>query len=103
MTYFLSHIIPVLGRVHTGLKWRGPRCCVHSSALVLRARKRLPVDEEGDRVLSLRDAVVRRPGCDACRGAGDDPGGHGVALHHPAVDVDVVRGEVVAVDMSLFN
>ena len=64
---------------------------------MLRARERLPVDEEGDRVLRLRHAVERLTCCDAGRSASRNPRWDGTALHDPTVNVDVVRRKVVAI------
>lgn len=61
-----------------------------------RALHGLPVDEQRDRVLGLRDAVVGCGGCDAGGGARGDACGDGEVLQDPAADVDVVGGEVVA-------
>jgi hypothetical protein len=63
---------------------------------VARARARLPVDEERDRVLGLRHAVVRLAGSDPRGRARDDARREHAVLDHPAIDVDVVRGQVVA-------
>lgn len=101
MTYLFCHVIPVLGRVHTGLKRGSPRCRVHSGTRVLRARKRLPVDEEGDRILRLGHAIERLACRDASRGTGGNSRWDGTTLHHPAVDVDVVRRKVVAIQKKL--
>lgn len=57
---------------------------------------RLPVDEEGNRILGLRDTVVRlasgNSSCSAC----DDACGNGEILQNPAADINMVRGKVVA-------
>ena len=86
----------MLRGVHTGLQRSGPRRGVHGGTLVLGAPERLPVHEEGDRVLRLGDAVVRLARRDARRCACNHASGHGPVLHDPAVDVYVVRREVIA-------
>ena len=86
--------------MHTRLERRGPGRCVHRSALVLRARERLPVDEECDRVLRLGHAVERLARRDTSRSAGRDACGYRAPLHEPAVNVDMVRGEVVAMNAN---
>ena len=86
----------MLGRVHAGPERRRPGRGVHRRAPVLVALQRLPVHQEGDGVLGLRDAVVWLAGRDTGACARDDTGRHGPVLHDPAVDVDVVRREVVA-------
>lgn len=83
--------------MHSRLERRGPRRGIHGCAPVLGALERLPVDEQGDRVLRLWHAIVRLAGRDARRGACNDARRHRVALHDPAVDIDMVRGEVVAI------
>ena len=90
-THLLSHVVPVLGRVHAGLERRGPGGGVHGRAPVLAALERLPVDEERDRVLGLRDAVVGCGGRDAGGGARGDARGDGEVLQDPAADVNVMR------------
>ena len=86
--------------MHTRLERRGPGRCVHRRALVLRARERLPVDEECDRVLRLGHTVERLARRDTSRGAGRDACGYCAPLHEPAVDVDMVRREVIAINAS---
>lgn len=85
----------MLRRVHTRLHRRRPRGRVHARRAVALARLALPVDEEGDRVLGLRHAVVRLARGDARGRARDDARRRHLVLHDPAADVDVVRGEVV--------
>ena len=82
--------------MHAGLERRRPGRGVHRRAPVPAARERLPVDEERDRILGLWHAVVRLAGGDARRRARYNPRRDGFALHDPAVDIDVMRGKVIA-------
>ena len=91
----------MLGGVHTRLLRRGPGSGVHGRSFVPGAGERLPVDEERDGIFCLGDAVVWLSGGNTGCGAGNDAGGHGLVLHDPAVDVDVVRREVVAADRAV--
>ncbi len=95
-THLLSHVVPVLAGVDPRLERGRPRGRVDGGAAVVRARERLPVDEQCDRVLRLGHAVERLAGGDSRRGARDDTRGDRPVPHHPAVDVDVVRRQVVA-------
>lgn len=94
--YLLCHIIPVLRGMHAGVQGRGPACCVHCGALVCLALHGRPVDQERNRVLCLRNTVVRLACGDARGGTGDDARRDGDAIEDPAADVDVMRGKVIA-------
>lgn len=95
-THFLGHVVPVLTGVDPRLERGRPRGGVDGGAAVGRARERLPVNEQRDRVLRLGHAVERLARRDSGRGTRDDTRGDRPVLHHPAVDVDMVRRQVVA-------
>ena len=57
---------------------------------MLRALDGVEVDHEGDRVLSLGNAVVRLAGRDSGGSAGYHTGGDGNILQDPAADIDVM-------------
>ena len=90
-------MIPMLRSVYTGFERCGLGRDEDRGALMLRARERLPVNQEGNRVLRLWNAVERLAGRNTGGSAGRDARGDGAALHEPAVDVDMVRREVIAV------
>ena len=90
-THLLTHVIPMLGRVHAGFERRGPRCGVDPGPLVLGTLDRLPVHEEGDGVLGVVNAVVGLACRDPRGCARYDPCGDGFILQDPAADVNVMR------------
>jgi len=58
----------------------------------------LPVDQQRNGVFCLRNTVVRLTGRDACCRTGDDAGGNGYVLKHPAADINVMGREIIAED-----
>ena len=89
-THLLCHVVPVLGGMHTGLQRRSPRCGIHGRTFMPWTLEGLPVDEEGDGILRLRNAVVWLTSGNASSCAGYDARWDGLILHDPAVNVDVV-------------
>lgn len=87
----------MLRGVHAGLERCRPGRGVYRGTFMLRARERLPVDQKGDGVFRLRDTVEGLAGGNASGSARSDTRGDGPALHDPAMDVDVVRRQIVAV------
>ena len=96
VTHLFGHIVPVLRGVNARFERRSPRCGIYGGPLVLRTCEGLPVDEESNGVLCLGDAVERLTRGNAGRSTSNDTRGDGPILHHPAVDVDVVRRQIVA-------
>ena len=90
----------MLRSVDAGFEGCGPGRSVYRGALMLGTSQRLPVDEECDRVLCLGHAVERLARRDTSRSAGRDACGYCAPLHEPAVDVDMVRREVIAINAS---
>jgi hypothetical protein len=57
----------------------------------------LPVNQESNGVLGLRDAVIRLASGNTCRRACNDASRIHLILDEPAADVNVVRVEVIAI------
>jgi hypothetical protein len=96
ISYLLGHVVPMLSRVNASLERCSPRRGVYRRASVLGAAQRLPVHKKRDSVFGLRDTIVRLAGSNTGGRAGNDARRHSAVLHDPAVDVDMVRREVVA-------
>ena len=86
----------MLSRVHPGLLGCSPGRGVDGRALVLWALQRLPVHKERNGILGLGHAVVGLAGGNTGGRARNNTSGHGLTLHDPAVDIDVMRVQVVA-------
>ncbi len=70
----------MLCRVDPRFQWSCPTCRVDGSALVILALDRLPVDEECNRILGLRDTVVWLAGSNSSCSTCDDTGWNGEIL-----------------------
>lgn len=95
-THLGAHIVPMLRGVNSSLKRRSPGGRVNGCATVCRASERLPVNQERNRVLRVGNAVVRLSGRNASRSARNNARWDRATLLDPYVDVDMMRGEVVA-------
>jgi len=81
----------MLARVDPRLQRCRPACGIHGRSLMGLALDGLPIDQEGDRILSLGHAIVWCAGGDPGSRAGHDTGRNCDVLQDPAADVDVVR------------
>lgn len=67
-----------------------------SNAAYLGRLDRLPVDQKGNRVFRLGNAVVGFRRRDPSRGRRDNAGRVRLVLKHPCADIDVMRRQIVA-------
>lgn len=76
--------------MNAGLQRRGPTGSIYTRTLVLGAFDGLPIDQERDRVLSLRNTIVRLARRYTCGSAGDDTGWDGLSIEDPTANINMM-------------
>ena len=93
--YLLSHIVEMLCGVNTSAKRCSPASSVHTSTLVFRALVALPVDQQRNCVLGLRDTVVGFASSNTGSSRSDDTSWVRQILKEPRTNVDVVTRQII--------